>query len=223
MGTRSLWATIRFEACMLLAPIPGVFGLALRKMFWPRLFGTCGTGVLFGPNMTIRHPHRIHIGDRVVFSGNTILDARNDNNDRVLVLGNDIICSDYVMISCRGANISIGSFVNISPQAIILATDGGNIVIGDDVALGPRCFVLGGGHCNYDRTDIPIWRQGVKSDSGVELCNDVWLGANVSVLSDVTIGSGTVAAAGAVIASSIPEDSICGGLPAKVLKKRTDA
>lgn len=50
--------------------------------------------------------------------------------------------------------------------------------------------------------------------------DDVWIGANVTILKGVTIGRGSVVATGAVITKSCPPYSIIGSVPAKVLKMR---
>lgn len=48
----------------------------------------------------------------------------------------------------------------------------------------------------------------------------MWVGSNVTILKGVTIGRGSVIAAGAVVTKSCPPYSIIGGVPAKVLKAR---
>jgi acetyltransferase-like isoleucine patch superfamily enzyme len=50
--------------------------------------------------------------------------------------------------------------------------------------------------------------------------NDVWLGAGVVVLRGVTIGDGCIVAANAVVTKDLPPYTICGGLPAKVIRSR---
>jgi len=50
--------------------------------------------------------------------------------------------------------------------------------------------------------------------------NDVWLGAGVVVLRGVTIGDGCIVAANAVVTKDLPPYTICGGLPARVLRQR---
>lgn len=57
-------------------------------------------------------------------------------------------------------------------------------------------------------------------DQDVIIEEDVWCGANVTILKGVTVGRGSIIAAGAVVTKSIPPYSIAGGVPAKVIKQR---
>lgn len=57
-------------------------------------------------------------------------------------------------------------------------------------------------------------------DKDVIIEGDSWFGINVTILSGVTIGRGSIIAAGAVVTKSCPPYSIIGGIPAKVLKFR---
>lgn len=56
-------------------------------------------------------------------------------------------------------------------------------------------------------------------DHDVVIKEDVWIGSNVTILSGVTIGRGANIAAGAVVNKSMPPYCICGGVPAKVIKR----
>ena len=60
----------------------------------------------------------------------------------------------------------------------------------------------------------------IENDAPVIIEDDVWTGANITILKGVTIGRGSVIAAGAVVNKSCPPYSIIGGVPAKVLKYR---
>lgn len=56
----------------------------------------------------------------------------------------------------------------------------------------------------------------------IRIGNNVWLGANVTVLPGVTIGDNAVVAAGAVVTKDVPENMIVAGVPAKILKSIHD-
>jgi len=222
VGERSLLTLLYFEWCMLLGILPGALGLALRKIFWPRLFGSCGKGVQFAQNIVIRHPNRIHLGNNIVISEMCILDARTERLDRVLSVEDDVILSTNVMISCKDGTVSIGARTGIGAQTIIQSTNQCPVSIGEDVMIGPRVYLVGGGNYNMDRIDIPIREQGIRQDSGIRLAADVWLGANVTVLGGVEMGKGSVAGAGSVVTKSIPDNTVCVGSPAKAVKVRGD-
>lgn len=222
VGSRSLLKTIYFELCMWISKMPGAVGLVLRKIFWPRLFASCGKGVFFGENIILRHPNRIHLGNKVVISDGCILDARNEKSYNVIQLGDNVILSNNVMISCKGGTVNIGSNSGLGAQAIIQAVFNSPVEIGSDVFIGPMCYIAGGGNYKTDRLDIPMWRQGLKEMGKTILGNDIWLGANVTILGEVEIGAGSIIAAGAVVSKSIPEKAVCRGVPAKVFKFRNE-
>jgi len=222
VGTRSLRRMLFYEFCMLLTPMPGALGLLLRKLFWPRLFGACGRRVQFGAGIVLRHPHRIHLGERVVISEGCVLDGRNESSDQAIVLGDDVILAPYATLQSKAASLHIGSRCGIGTQTIIIAGDGNDVIIDGDLAIGPRCTV-GGGTYNTDRFDLPIWRQGVKTDRPVHLESDLLLGTGVTVLSGVRIGRGSVIGAGAVVTRDVAPFTVCAGVPARPIRRRAGA
>ena len=221
VGRKGLPALLYFEFCAWLTFIPGALGLWLRKVFWRRLLGTCGAGVVFGANVTLRHPHRIHLGNRVVVSEGAILDARNESFDEVIKLGDDVMLANYTMISCKSGIVAIGARSGLGAHTIVQSTSDCPVSIGEDVIIGPRCYIVGGGSYRTDRTDIPIWQQGIEPDGGCILERNVWLGAAVNVLGGLTVKTGAVVAAGAVVTRDVAENTICGGVPAKTIRLRT--
>ncbi len=54
--------------------------------------------------------------------------------------------------------------------------------------------------------------------SDASIGRDVWIGANAVILPGVTIGDGAVIAAGAVVTKDVPENTVAGGVPARVIK-----
>src|SRR5690606_20802544 len=66
VGQPGLWALLRYELIMFVASrMPGALGLFLRSRLYPKLLGACGRNVFFGHGVTLRHPHKIRIGDNV--------------------------------------------------------------------------------------------------------------------------------------------------------------
>lgn len=220
VGHSSVGYLIRYEVSMWLSAIPGAAGIFLRSKVWPRLFGSCGKGCLFGSHVVLRHPHRMHLGDRVVVSDGCILDARNDETDEAMAIGNDVMLSNDVMIHCKGGTVRIGDGTGVNVQSILQSVDGNPVRIGKDVIIGPRCYIVGGGSYRTDRLDVPMRLQGIRRDGGLIIEDDVWLGANVTVMGGVVVHTGSVVAAHAVVTHSVPQRGICMGIPARVVRIR---
>lgn len=209
-----------FELCAWLAPVPGALGLLLRGLLWPSLFHSCGRGAVFGAGVSLRHPHRIGLGERVVVSDGCILDARHEEAEVALAVGDDTILGNDVMVSCKGGSARIGARCGLGARTIVHAVHGSDAELGDDLVIGPNCYIAGGGNYRMDRTDVPIAAQGLRAGEGVRLEGDIWLGAGVTVLPGVTVGAGSVIAAGAVVTEDVPPRSVCAGVPARVIRSR---
>lgn len=220
VGSTSLVRLLYFEWCAWLAPLPGALGLALRKVFWPRLFAACGRGVMFGAGIVLRHPGSIRLGASVIVSDGCILDGRGEGGGETIVLGDSVMLSNNVMLSCKNGSIAVGNNVGINAQTVIQSTSNCPVVIGDDCIIGQNCLVIGGG--SYDLTDPEalIRTQPIVADGGVELEGNVWLGGKVTVLGGVRVGRGAVVAAGAVVTRPLPPFSISRGVPATVASMR---
>jgi acetyltransferase-like isoleucine patch superfamily enzyme len=193
VGRQSLLELLYYEWCMWLSWLPGALGLMLRGLFWPRLLGSCGKKVYFGTNVTLIHPHRIHLGDRTVIGNGCVLDARTPASDEVITIGDDVILSHNVMLSCKGGLISVGQRVGIGAFTVIHSTADSPVYIGDDAMIGAHCYLVGGGQYNIDRLDVPIARQGLRPTGGTSVGGGAWVGAQVSVLGGARVGSDSVA------------------------------
>lgn len=118
-------------------------------------------------------------------------------------------------------NIIIGNNVSIPKRATFYSTNA-KLKIKDNVIFGPNPTIITGDH-RIDVIGLPIIDSHEKlpeNDMDVTIEEDVWTGANVVILKGVTIGRGSVVAAGAVVTKSCPPYSIIGGVPARVLKYR---
>jgi len=118
-------------------------------------------------------------------------------------------------------NLSIGDYTSIPKGSVFYCTEA-PLTIGNKVIFGPRPTIITGDH----RIDvigkyiIDSQEKLLVNDVPVVIEDDVWTGANITILKGVTIGRGSVIAAGAVVTKSCPPYSIIGGVPAKVLKYR---
>ena len=114
------------------------------------------------------------------------------------------------------SQIEIGNNSGIGYQCFFEAT--GPIHIGDWVRIGPKVSMFTTNH-NFDRKDTIIKKQGY-SVGRIDVGDDVWFGANVTVLSNVRIGTGAVVGAGSLVTKDVPDYAIVVGNPAKVVKYR---
>lgn len=115
-------------------------------------------------------------------------------------------------------SIHIGSKTSFNINSQVNASVGGAIHIGNNCLIGPNVVIHSSNH-RYGSRDIPIREQG-HDFADIYIEDNVWLGANVIVLAGVRIGQGSVVAAGAVVNKDVPEFSVMGGVPAKILKSR---
>ncbi len=119
-------------------------------------------------------------------------------------------------------NIYISDDVRIARYAVIYTTKA-RVYIGSKVGIAPYLKIITGnhhinciGHFMFDGD----YNKSKDDDKDVIIEGDSWFGINVTILAGVTIGRGSVIAAGAVVTRSCPPYSIIGGVPAKVLKFR---
>jgi acetyltransferase-like isoleucine patch superfamily enzyme len=96
----------------------------------------------------------------------------------------------------------------------------GGVEIGDDCIFGNFVSFHSENH-NYSEGDKPIRLQGV-TRKGIKIGRNCWLGAKATILDGVMLGEGSIVAAGAVVRAGIyPANIILGGVPARILRKRT--
>jgi acetyltransferase-like isoleucine patch superfamily enzyme len=222
VGSDRWWDLIKYELTVLLASrLPGALGLFLRGKLYPWILGEVGRGVAFGANITMRHPHKIRIGDGAIVDDNVLLDAKGEGN-RGITIGRDCFIGRNSILSCKDGDIELGERVDVGFNCAIFS--GALVLIGRDVLIGAYTFIVGGGNYDLDRTDVPINRS-VREDGarGIRLAGDVWIGTHSIVLDGVSVGEGTAIAAGSVVTGDIPGRSIAAGAPARIVKKRPGA
>ncbi len=171
-----------------------------------------GKGVKFFYLKNISFGKYVKIDDYAYLSGLGKGKLTLGNNASVGAFSRIIISTSFNNL---GSHITIGNNVGIGEFAYL--GGGGGLTIGDDCIIGQYLSCHPENH-NYG-SDALIRHQGV-SRQGIVIGSNCWIGAKVTVLDGVTIGNNCVVAAGAVVTKSMPDNSVIGGVPAKVLKSR---
>lgn len=152
---------------------------------------------------------------RNAFSKRRVSFGRNVLIEGYCHFGSNCVLNDNVEIrSGKYSQIHIGNFVSINRNSLVI----GEVKIGDYVSIAPNCVIVGSNHVFSDITKY-IKQQGITT-KGIKIEDDVWIGANVTILDGITIGMGSVIGGGSVVTKSIPQYSIAVGNPAKVIKNR---
>lgn len=115
-----------------------------------------------------------------------------------------------------GYNISVGENFYANHNLIIL--DGNKVSFGDNVFIAPSCTFSTAGH----PIDKERRNKGLEYAHPITVGDDVWFGANVTVLPGVKIGSNVVIGAGSLVNKYIPDNSLAFGNPCKLIRKITE-
>ena len=217
VGRPGLGALVAHEVITMLAqPHPGAFGLLMRKTLYPLLLGSCGSNVVFGQNVVLRHPHKIHIGSNVVVDDNCLLDAKGASNAGIR-LGDGVFVGRNTILSCKNGDIEIADGANIGFNCELFSAS--RVTIGRSVLMAAYAYVIGGDHDFSDPT-AAVLDQG-RTSAGVTIGDGVWMGAGAKILDGVTVGEHAVIGAGAVVRESVPARAIAVGIPARIVSTRS--
>jgi acetyltransferase-like isoleucine patch superfamily enzyme len=216
VGRPGWGALIKHEAVVMLSQhVPGAFGLAMRRWLYPKLLGSCGRNVIFGQNVVLRHPHKIHIGDNVMVDDNCLLDAKGDTNQGIRI-GTGVFLGRNTILSCKNGNIALGAGANLGFNCEVFSAS--DVTIGENTLVAAYCYVIGGDH-DFSDPERPVIEQG-RTSAGVSIGNGAWLGAGAKILDGVTVGDRAVVGAGAVVRDAVPAGAIAVGIPARVVGAR---
>lgn len=205
-----------------------LLGLCLNKLimlirgFFLRVFFKKVKGLLFiGKRVKIKSYKKITFNGTAIIDDNSFINAMSSNG---IVIGKNFTLGRNSVIECTGVirnigdGVVIGNNVGISANAFIGAR--AKITIGDDTIIGPGVSLHSENHI-FDNMNVPIRLQGEKR-KGITIGKNCWIGARVTILDGVTIGDGCVIAAGSVVTKNIEDNSIVGGVPARLIKRRNE-
>jgi len=161
------------------------------------LFGSYGKDVYIEPGVVINRPRYIHIGDRTFIKQHTNINihpADKKSKEGMLFLGKHV-------------TISQGCIISVFKR----------IVLEDEVGMAPYSCILDNTRNPTDMTR-PLQEQDIKVGP-VHIGEGSWLGYNVCVLPNVTIGKYCIIGALSLVKKDIPPYSVAVGCPAKVVKR----
>ena len=162
------------------------------------IFGHYGRNVYIHPGVKIVRPQFISIGDNVRIGKNTdiyVHPERRNSKELILKIENGVHIGNYNILGARRS-----------------------VVLEENAMLGPRVIIYDHSH-DYENVEIPIKSQAVGVGGAVRIEKDCWIGANVIILSNVTIGRHAIVGANSVVNGDIPPYSVAVGAPARVIKR----
>lgn len=128
-------------------------------------------------------------------------------------LGRHSVVESFSCINNAVGDVVIGDYTRIGLHNTVI----GPVTIGSHVNIAQGVTVTALNH-NYDKPGIRIDQQGITTRP-VTIGNDVWIGTRAVILPGVTIGSHCVVAAGAVVTTDVPDNTLVAGIPAKTIRK----
>lgn len=142
-------------------------------------------------------PYLVIVGDHVRICSHAWLNAQDNRCDGRPTLR-------------IGDHTYIGRMVHINAWQ--------DVDIGPDVLIGDRVTILDADH-HFDDVSLPIRRQGDSFFGAVRLKTGCWIGSGAVIMPGVTIGRNAVVAANAVVTRDVPERTLVGGVPAKIIRQ----
>ena len=189
----------------------------LKTRFWIK---SAKGLLLVGKNVRIFYPKNLQVGYNTIIEDGAEINCLSLQG---IKLGNRVTIGKYAIIRPSniyggpiGEGLTMGDNSNIGPYNYIGCS--GKITIGNNVMLAPRVSIYAENHV-FDHPEILIRDQGVEKKE-VIIEDDCWIAANSIILAGVTIGQGSVVAAGSVVTENVPAYSVVAGVPAKFIKSR---
>jgi|TARA_R110000868_G_C10902136_1_gene764380 acetyltransferase-like isoleucine patch superfamily enzyme len=173
-----------------------------------------------GESVSFNDPDYYRIGTAVNESKKLLVKLNNETDDKEIrkllsqIIDQRIDESTTVFtpfFTNYGKNIKLGKHIFINHACSFL--DLGGITIDDNVMIAPRVNLTSESH------PISVNNRKTLTVGLIHIKQNAWIGANATIFPGVTIGENSVVAAGAVVHQDVPDNTIVGGIPAKVIKQ----
>lgn len=163
-------------------------------------------------NITILKPQKIIINNNCEVRQHCTLDGRTEEEIGILI-GSNSKLKEMVSLYSYGGTIILGKSVLIAKSAVLYGH--GGISIGDYSMIGPNTVIISSNYALYCEDEkIPFQNIGFTREK-ITIGNNVWIGANCTILGGSQIEDNTVIAAGSVVRGHLKGNLIYCGVPAK--------
>ena len=202
---------------------PGRAATRMAALFLPPYYARVALARMnsngyFSPKAIISHPI-LNLGRNIYIDDGVLIYQDKDGGN--VELGDSVhLHRGTILQTGQGGSISIGSRTHIQPRCQLSAYKS-PIVIGKEVEIAPYCAFYPYNHGMA--AGKPIRHQPLQSKGGIFIDEDAWLSVGVIVLDGVRIGKGAVVGAGSVVTKNLPANSISSGVPARVVKMRSNS
>jgi acetyltransferase-like isoleucine patch superfamily enzyme len=196
--------------------VPTIVGIGLRGVIYRTILRMDGWAAI-ERGVRLRFANHIRLGQGAYLDEGAYLHACPGGieiGDGTLVMHGAVL-HVYNFRDLPRAGIRIGRQSLIGEYTVVRGQ--GGVHIGDRVYTSPLCQILAVNHV-FDDPGRPFIEQGITAE-GIEIEDDVWLGAGSIVTDGVRIGRGAVVAAGAVVTEDVPAHCVVAGVPAKVVRR----
>ena len=112
-----------------------------------------------------------------------------------------------------GYNVRVGENFYANHGCTIL--DANLVTIGKNCLLAPHVCISAATH----PLNPQVRADGLELALPITIGDNCWIGANATICPGVTLGNGVVVGAGAVVTKDMPDNVVCGGVPARILRR----
>lgn len=180
-------------------------------------------GVVFrGRRVVVEHARQLASGPGLILEDLVTINALSRDG---IVLGRNVTIARGATLLCTGVLAELGDGIRLGDRCAVGAGSflggQGGLFVGDDVIMGPGVHIFTENH-RFDVAELPIRAQG-NTRASVSIERDCWIGASATIVAGVSIGVGSVVAAGAIVTHDVPAFAVVAGVPARVIKWRRPA
>ena len=194
---RSICRVVKHEMhewCLFLVRyLPGKVGVLFRRLLYSRMFKNRPENLYVERDVSFSETQNSYCGDNVY------------------------LCQGCQLHGNNGGTIKIGNNSYIGTYSCIHAYHG-IIDIGNDVLIAGHVYIHSANH-QFADISTPIRCQGNVPET-VHIDDDVWIGANATILPGVRIGKGAVVGGGAVVTKDVMPYTVVAGVPARIIRVR---